>query len=463
MSGIHFIYRQCIEPRSSGEDNQRHEFILNIILFGSSVLVGLLDLFILKSWIQEGVGYRGAPFYAFTILVGIFISLLVLSRKGHAPLASYILLGLYYASATYCITQWGVELPLAGFAYALIIIVSSVLVSTRFGFIATGIVSLTLIGVGYLQTQGHIFPKLFWKQELIDMEDPTELSIIFLLIMTISWLSNREIERSLIRARRSERALTEERDLLEVKVEERTRELKQAQREKISQLYRFAEFGKLSSGIFHDLMNSLNAVVANVSQLQSAPNELPEVKADLAKAVSASKRMGEFISTARKQLQVTGEEGFFSLNKELYDAVDILEYRAREAGLTLKIKDHKEIVTYGNALKFHQLAVNLIMNAIDASSGRKNEKDIINITLARHDNDAVFRVTDYGCGIPASLLDKIFDPFFTTKGSARGIGLGLSTTKDIVEKNFKGIINVQSLEGKGSSFTITFPLDNGKR
>lgn len=461
--GIHFIYSRCIQPKSIGEDNQRHEFILNIILSASIALIGLLDIFILTSWIKEGAGYRGAPFYAFTILLAIFIGLLILSRRKHFPLAAYILLGLYYASATYCTIAWGVELPLAGFGYALTIIMASVLVSTRFGFVTTLIIALTLLGVGYAQVHGLTMPELFWKSEPIDMEDPTELSIILGLIMTISWLSNREIESSLRRARRSESSLKEERDNLEIKVEERTRELKHVQREKITQLYRFAEFGKLSSGIFHDLMNSLNAVVANVSQLEHSPEELPEVKAHLVKAVGASKRMGDFLATARKQMQTTCQEDHFSLNKEVREVIDMLEYHARESGLSLKVKDPREIIMYGNALRFHQIAVNLITNAIDACSSRTNDSTIINISLTRQDDAVVFRVTDHGCGIPTEFLERIFDPFFTTKGAIRGIGLGLSMTKDIVEKDFRGTIAVQSEEGKGSSFTIIFPIVNEKK
>lgn len=459
--GIHFIYRRCVSPHSTTDDDRRHEFILNILLSGSVILLGLLDIFVLASSIRDGALYGGISFLAFTILFLIFTGLLVLSRAGYFKIATHILIALYFLSATYAVTRWGVELPLAGFGYALAIIMASILVSTRFSFLMTGVTAATLITAGHLQITGTLAVEDAWKHMIIELEEPIQLAIVLLLIATISWLSNREFEHALRRARKSELLLKIERDSLEVKVQERTRELQSAQREKIAQLYRFAEFGRLSSGIFHDLMNSLNAVVANVSQLEVTPAALPEIKQDVAKAVSASRRMSEFITSARKQMQTCCQERRFSLNAELHDAADILEYRAREADVTLKIKDPREIIIFGNPLKFHQLAINLISNAIDASMERSlSSKNVINITLTHDDTRILFRVTDYGVGIAPELIDRIFDPFFTTKGPAHGTGLGLSTTKDIVENYFKGTITLTTEVGTGSSFTITFPLSH---
>ena len=65
-------------------------------------------------------------------------------------------------------------------------------------------------------------------------------------------------------------------------------------------------------------------------------------------------------------------------------------------------------------------------------------------------------VQDTGCGIPPDLMGKIFDPFVTTKDPGKGTGLGLSIVYKIVAK-YGGRITVDSEEGKGSTFTVTFP------
>jgi signal transduction histidine kinase len=66
-------------------------------------------------------------------------------------------------------------------------------------------------------------------------------------------------------------------------------------------------------------------------------------------------------------------------------------------------------------------------------------------------------VEDTGSGIPAEIIKKIFDPFFTTKPTGEGTGLGLSVSYGII-KDHHGEIEVQSTPGKGSTFTITFPV-----
>ena len=68
---------------------------------------------------------------------------------------------------------------------------------------------------------------------------------------------------------------------------------------------------------------------------------------------------------------------------------------------------------------------------------------------------AVFAVKDNGLGIPADIKDKIFQPFFTTKDTGKGTGLGLSLSYDIV-KAHGGELKVESTEGKGTSFIVSF-------
>ncbi len=71
----------------------------------------------------------------------------------------------------------------------------------------------------------------------------------------------------------------------------------------------------------------------------------------------------------------------------------------------------------------------------------------------------VIKVKDNGTGIPDAIKDKIMQPFFTTKPTGEGTGLGLSLTYDMVVKGHGGSIHVDSVEGEGSEFIITLPIN----
>jgi signal transduction histidine kinase len=105
--------------------------------------------------------------------------------------------------------------------------------------------------------------------------------------------------------------------------------------------------------------------------------------------------------------------------------------------------------------QMNQVLINLIMNAVHAMPeggtlrfGLACERDIVKLT-----------VSDTGHGIPKEAADKIFDPFFTTKEFGKGTGLGLTVVKGIVEEH-QGSIQVESEEGKGTTFTINLPTSH---
>jgi two-component system C4-dicarboxylate transport sensor histidine kinase DctB len=283
--------------------------------------------------------------------------------------------------------------------------------------------------------------------------------LAFSLITGMSWLSNREMERSLQRARASEKALIQERNHLEMKVEERTKELKELQSEKIAQLYRFAEFGKLSSGMFHDLMNMLNVVVINATRLEDSPSHLPEFKKYLHKTVTASKSIGRHIDIVRKQIAGDNSPSVFSMEKEINDAIDMLHFHAQETNVDFSFKIKDTVVISGNAIKFYHIILNILSNAVDACENNAKQ-GLVSIVLELDSigEHAVVTIGDNGCGISPAVLDTIFIQFFTTKSYGKGMGLGLSQTKEIIEREFIGTIAVSSIEHEGTVFTIRIPI-----
>jgi two-component system, NtrC family, sensor kinase len=104
--------------------------------------------------------------------------------------------------------------------------------------------------------------------------------------------------------------------------------------------------------------------------------------------------------------------------------------------------------------QLNQVWMNLLANAAQAVG----EGGRVRVSTWREGQAAVVRVSDTGCGIPHERLKNIFDPFFTTKPVGEGTGLGLSVTHSIVERH-GGHIEVESLPGQGTTFTVTIPID----
>ena len=111
-----------------------------------------------------------------------------------------------------------------------------------------------------------------------------------------------------------------------------------------------------------------------------------------------------------------------------------------------------EVLTDGH--QFQQVVLNIMNNAIDAISDVPGQ---IGIATRCADGNLRIGISDAGKGMSLEQLDKIFLPFFTTKGVGKGTGLGLSVSYGIVE-SLGGDIEVESEVGRGTTFTIVFPL-----
>ncbi|HMH87408.1 MAG TPA: ATP-binding protein, partial [Steroidobacteraceae bacterium] len=113
-----------------------------------------------------------------------------------------------------------------------------------------------------------------------------------------------------------------------------------------------------------------------------------------------------------------------------------------------------------NAGELNQVFLNLIVNAAHAikDAGKDVDSGEIKIRLSAEGGEAVIRVSDNGCGVPAENLSKLYDPFFTTKEVGRGSGQGLAISHSIVVDKHGGEISVTSELGIGTEFTVRLPI-----
>ncbi|MDD2224825.1 MAG: HAMP domain-containing sensor histidine kinase [Candidatus Shapirobacteria bacterium] len=365
-------------------------------------------------------------------------------------------------SAHYLEFRFGTIIPQAWILLALTIVVGGILIGSNFSFFLVIIHGIVLLLLTCLQKNG-ILKYQTWDQS--PMIGSILVAIFTLLIIAIvSWLYNREIEKALKRAKKSENDLKKERDNLEIEVEKRTKELKKVQLERMVNLYKFADFGRLTAGMFHDIVNPLTQVSLSLSNIElqtknKISSELNKIDPVVRRAIKGTRQMEKLIVSVRKQVQQQETNCIYEPWVEIETVMENFEYKAKEMKIQVNIIGNKKICTFGNSLRFYQLVSNLISNAIDSYYEiKRKENRKINIKLDTNGSEVILIVEDFGCGIDEETKQKIFDPLFTTKDTKRGTGIGLYITKTIVEKEFGGKIEVESKLKKGTLFTIKFPI-----
>lgn len=461
------IMNKMFVLRSTVQDSHTREFVLDVLLLSSITIFTIALLCHSITWF-----INSASFALFTHSLGIPIAIMLIillllylfSRSGYFKISAYVIIVIFLLFTSLVSYQRGVGETAALSIDILVIGMAGVLIGTRFAFVVTGFLILLLFVMGTLQIHNIITIDPIWKIVRWTHQDTVLIAIIFIVTAILAWLSNREAERSLNRAHSSETALRAQRDSLEVLVEERTKQLQETQLEKISQLYSFAEFGRLSSGLFHDLMNPLSAVSVNVEKAKTeglVEGDLSQVQHYLEKAFVAAQRMERFIGAVRKQIGRQREQKEFSLVEETSQVIDILSYKAYVADVCLVLTAPVDVLLVGDPIRYGQALLNLITNAIDAYEFIPQDyKDrTVMVSIAETSEYVICTVLDHGAGIEEKNRENIFKPFFTTKllQETKGSGIGLSIVKTIIEKDFNGIVTVESNPVSGTVFTLTLP------
>lgn len=446
------LYSRYIKPKSADEVMRRKEFIFNVLMVSFlSLIVFACVTLLVHAPTQAPTATKVAPLILM-IPIGVLFGLYLLSRRHFTDYLSYAFISIFLLLGTYALWSYGYVLPEGLLTYALVVVMAGILVSVRAAWIMFTLIAVALSGISYVQIHHITHP------EVTDIFSPLRAVnvvlylIFFLVILVISWLYNRDIESSLRRAHASERALKRERNSLEVKVRQRTCQLEQAHVENMLDLHRFAEFGRLSATMLHDLANPLTSVSLELEQL-----ELKGYSAAIKRARAGITHMEEYVVAARRQLNSQSEETVFDTEDEITKVLAFLTPKAQNSQLRITSKLVSGARLLGDSIRFDQIVANLVANAIDASVLTSGKRAAIEVTTTATPTTVTLRVKDRGIGIPADELKKIFEPFYTTKQSERGTGIGLYITKHTVEGAFHGTIRVTSTSHAGTVFTVELP------
>ena len=261
------------------------------------------------------------------------------------------------------------------------------------------------------------------------------------------------VQRELTERQRAEEALKEYSERLEEMVEERTQELCDAQERLICQ-EKLATLGQLAGGVGHELRNPLGVISNAVYFLQMMQPDADETIEEYLGIISsevrgAEKIISDLLDFSRTRFPDREKIAISDLVAQVLErcpAPDNVEVTTEIApDLPPVLVDPRQI---------GQVLGNLVTNAYQAmpDGGRLT---IETSEVFRKPRSVAISISDNGCGISEENRAKIFEPLFTTK--AKGIGLGLAMSKNLLEAN-GGSIGMESDVGKGSTFTVRLPV-----
>jgi signal transduction histidine kinase len=292
--------------------------------------------------------------------------------------------------------------------------------------------------------------------EAFDSEDASQeiraLNESFNQLMTALGRKRTELER-----RGSELAAANE--VLTDEIRERER-IEQALRESEAQLrqsQKLEAIGTLAGGIAHDFNNMLTVISGFTQMALSALGKDHEVAGDLKQVASAAHSAADLthqlLAFSRKQVM---QPRVLDLETVVYGMEGMMR---RLLGPTIELHvEHTGVSRIkADPGQLEQVLLNLAVNARDAMpNGGSLSIYTGHRTTASSPEGVVLRVRDTGVGMSREVRERIFEPFYTTKEVGKGTGLGLSTVYGIVAQS-NGTIEVESVPGGGTTFTIFFP------
>jgi PAS domain S-box-containing protein len=222
---------------------------------------------------------------------------------------------------------------------------------------------------------------------------------------------------------------------------------------KLSETEKLAGIGQLAAGIAHQLNTPLGSILLSAQMLEDSISGEDQAE-DVRRIIRQTEQCRTIIKGLLNFARPTGSErGLLNLGEVIRETAYLMEKNLKLAGIVVEVDERTEPIVHGNRNELDQVFFNLLANALDAMPGGGR----IDIVIGEGaPGELLVEFADEGEGIPAANRDQVFLPFFTTKEYGKGTGLGLSIVARIVHEH-GGRIEMESAEGKGTRFYLSFP------
>jgi len=382
-------------------------------------------------------------------------------------LSSYVVVALSVGIATVITLELGSVIK-----HTSTLFFCSVMLSSWYGGLWPGVFAalLSVVALDY-----YFIPPLYALG--ISLEEAPDIIAFVATALFIGWLSGDQ--------KRAQASLSQARDELDAKVQERTAELEKANeqlqseiaereaaqegliraRAEIARIARITTMGELAASIAHELNQPLGSIVttgdACLRWLAAKPPNLDEAR----QAVEAIIRDGTRASSVLVRIRGLLRRGErvrerLDINDIIREVIALLDGELRRNGVSLLTELPRKLApVVVDRVLLQQVILNLIMNAMEAMRAVGNRARVLRIqTEEQHSDSIVVLVQDSGVGIDPEHPSGMFEAFYTTK--PQGIGMGLTISRSIVETH-GGRLWAVANDGPGSTFCFTLPIDAG--
>jgi signal transduction histidine kinase len=236
-------------------------------------------------------------------------------------------------------------------------------------------------------------------------------------------------------------------------------------KDQLREAQKLAALGTVAAMIAHEYNNVFTPIIS-YAQFALDKDDVPLMRKTLQLALrqfdAVQKMTDRILGLASRE---TDDPGPVQLSAVVDDAIGCLGRDLARDGIQCTIEVDPQLHVRGHHNQLQQVLFNLVLNARQAMLARGGTLKIAATPISDH--HVTVHVRDTGCGVKAADLERIFDPFFSTKRSEnqrdrRGIGLGLAICREIVQQH-GGQMTVESVEGRGTTFSINLPLAQEKQ
>ena len=230
-----------------------------------------------------------------------------------------------------------------------------------------------------------------------------------------------------------------------------------AQEQILIQQSKLAAMGEMIGNIAHQWRQpiaEISAILMNMKityEFNKFTQEYMNTK--MKEANTLTSYMSQTISDFQNFFNPQGEKELFSIEQACRDAFFIVESSMKYHSINVEFNVITDSSVHGYKNEYSQVILNILSNAKDIFIERKINKPSIKIEIKTGENYAIVKIEDNAGGIKDEILDKIFEPYFTTRHKTQGTGIGLYMSKNIIERNMDGFINVHN-KNEGACFIV---------